>query len=335
MKKGFFRLFVVFLVLTCSGCGNEADDRDAQNTNILHEPPFENLTDSISRFPQLAPLYSKRAELLSQHDRHDLATTDFKKAWELQPDETNALLLTTNLFLAGKEKDAIRLLKNCQQKFPGQPEFSRRLSEAYLQSGQTEAALQEYNALLAHDSTNFEAWYEKGVILAQQKDTLRAVQALENAYSLQPLQTYGVTLANIYAETKNPKAVVVCDQLIKKDSLQELTDAVFIKGIYFSNTNKQGLALEQFDDCIRRDWKFVEAYIEKGIILFKEDNMDEALKTFALAANVSNTYPDAYYWMGRCFEKIGKKEEARDSYSRALTFDRNFSEAGERLERLK
>jgi Tfp pilus assembly protein PilF len=39
--------------------------------------------------------------------------------------------------------------------------------------------------------------------------------------------------------------------------------------------------------------------------------------------------------MGRCFESIGKKEEARENYYRALTLDRNFTEAKKALQRLK
>ncbi len=159
--------------------------------------------------------------------------------------------------------------------------------------------------------------------------------ALEKSFALQPLQLSGVSLANLYAETKNPKVLLLCDELIKTDSAKELADPVFIKGIYYANIRKSAEALEQFEECIRRDWKFTEAYIEKGIILYHQHNIDEALKTFALAARVSNTYPDAYYWMGRCFETSGKTAEARTNYYRALALDRNFTEAREGLKRLQ
>lgn len=332
MNKGSWvalATFIIYLSACTNGGGN------GSGSDVLADPPFKIITDSIHKFPSEAGLYLKRAEMLSQKDMHQLAGKDFEKAWKLHPDETTGLLFATNLFLSGKESQAIVLLKECQQKFPGQLEFTRRLSEAYLQTGQSRAALEQYDALIAEDSSNFEAWYEKGVIMAQQKDTAKAIAALSRAYSIQPLQTYGIMLANLYAETKNKKALEICDQLIERDTLQELTDALFIKGIYYGNTGHPDLALEQYESCIRRDWKFPEAYIEKGIILYNEHNIDEALKTFALAAKVSNTYPDAYYWMGRCFEIIGKKEEARDSYRRAIAFDRQFVEAREGLNRLK
>jgi tetratricopeptide (TPR) repeat protein len=142
-------------------------------------------------------------------------------------------------------------------------------------------------------------------------------------------------LAHLYAETKNALALNICDEVIMKDESRQLVDPFFIKGIYYSNSNQFESAIIQYDSCIHRDWKFTEAYIEKGIVFFKQKNMDEALNTFQLAARVSNTYPDSYYWMGRCYEKINRKEEAIASYERALSLDRNFGEAKEALKRLK
>jgi Flp pilus assembly protein TadD len=63
--------------------------------------------------------------------------------------------------------------------------------------------------------------------------------------------------------------------------------------------------------------------------------MDAALKTFELAATVSNTNPDAYYWQGRCYESIGKKEDALNNYVRALALDKNFVQARQAIERLR
>ena len=325
----------MFLILAGSCKLGEDDNQETKNGKLLSSPPFDVITDSIKRFPKNAALYLKRGELLTDKELHQLAYPDYRKAWELKPDETTAFLYSANLFLTGREHQAIKLLEQCQTKFPSNPDFSRRLSEAYMQSGRSEQALSQYTQMLEKDPGNFEAWYEKGLLLAQSKDTAGAIHAMEKAYELQPLQSFGVVLANLYAETKDKKVISLCDELIQKDSAQELTDALFIKGIYYTNINEKDKALEQFGNCIKRDWKFTEAYIEKGIIFFQDKNIDEALKTFALAAKVSNTYADAYFWMARCFETIGKMEEAKENYHRALALDRNFIEAKRALQRLK
>ncbi len=61
----------------------------------------------------------------------------------------------------------------------------------------------------------------------------------------------------------------------------------------------------------------------------------EALKTFQLANTISATFPDAYFWMGRCQEAIGQKEEAKLNYQRAYGLDNSFTEAKEAADRLK
>lgn len=322
---------LTIMVASLAGCRLANGREDA----VMHSPAIAHMTDSISRFPNNAALYLQRAVLLSQQNEHEMAYSDYHKAWELHPDEATALALTSNLFMLGKEKEATTFLEKCMQQYPANIEFPRRLGEAYQQSGNSGKAMLLYDKIIQANPTSFEAYYEKGILMAQLHDTTRAINALEKSFALQPLQLSGVSLANLYAETKNPKVLLLCDELIKADSAKELTDPVFIKGIYYANIHLSDKALEQFEECIRRDWKFTEAYIEKGIILYHQHNIDEALKTFALAARVSNTYPDAYYWMGRCFETSGKINEARTNYYRALALDRNFTEAREALKRLQ
>jgi tetratricopeptide (TPR) repeat protein len=331
MKRWLVCLIVllVSLVVGCSG-----GDKEMQAEKLLNSKPFEEITDSINDFPEEPELYLKRGLLLSQNNFHVQAVADYKKAWELKPEESTAFAYSSGLFLSGREVEAIAFLKQCLASYPDSPEFARRLSEAYVQSGKTKEALDQYNAILEKDPQNYEAWYEKGIVLAQMKDTLQAITAFETAYTLQPIQLFGITLANLYAETKNAKALDLCDELLEKDFSKELTDAVYIKGIYYANINQQEQALKYFEECIRRDWKFTEAYIEKGLVLYHQKNYDEALKNFALAAKVSNTDADTYFWMGRCYEATGKMQDARENYQRALALDRDFSQARDALKRI-
>jgi tetratricopeptide (TPR) repeat protein len=188
--------------------------------------------------------------------------------------------------------------------------------------------------MIKNDSSNGEAWYEKGRLLEQSHDTPNAIAALGHAYQLQPTMTYTLELANILAESKNPKAVALCDDVIARDSARELTDPFFIKGIYYANTRQYDMAIIQFDSCIGRDWKLTDAYIEKGIAFFKQKNYDNALNTFRTAASVSFNSPDAYFWIGRCYEAINKKDEAAQYYQKAILLDKDFTEAREALKRV-
>lgn len=313
-----------------AGCNTDND-----KVSALNKPPFAALTDSIKQYPNNTQLLLRRAEMLSQHDLHELAYADYRQAWTRDSSENVAMAYIANLFLVNRPREAMRLLENSTKRFPNNPDFRRRLSEAYLQIGRSNEAMAQYDDMLKTDSTNFEAWYEKGMLLAQMGDTAAAISALARSYALQPLSMNGVVLANLYAETKNVKALEIADQLIQKDSTSESLDPLYIKGIYYSNTKQYPQALEQFDKCIAKDWKFTDAYIEKGIILFEEKNIDEALQTFKMANTVSPSSADAFFWQGRCYEQVGKKDEAIESYAKAYALDKTFTEAKQRMDKLR
>ncbi|MBS1933514.1 MAG: tetratricopeptide repeat protein [Bacteroidetes bacterium] len=334
-NSGQSYLFLSFFVLafTCS-CRNTSKKGNDVET-LLAQPPFAVITDSIKQFPKNAGLYLERALLLSKNNLHEVATNDYAKAWELQPDEIVAIQYASNLSITNDTDKELHVLQNALQQFPDNNQIKQMLGDTYVEAGKNKEALELYDNFIKKDSNDFESWYEKGMLLAKMNDTVHAIEALQKTYSIQPTSTYALELAHLYAETNNAAALEICDQVISKDSARELIDPFFIKGIYYSNTKQYEAAMVQFDSCIRRDWKFNDAYIEKGIALFKQKNYDVAMNTFRMAATVSNTNADAYFWIGRCYEAINKKDDAIEYYQKAAALDKNFTEAKDAIKRLK
>ncbi|MBC7903271.1 MAG: tetratricopeptide repeat protein [Gemmatimonadaceae bacterium] len=328
-------LIVLLAFTTLAGCGLFGDKAANGFEEVLYTAPVKNISDSIDKDPQNADLLLKRALLLSQGNHNDIAYFDYKKSWELKPTEESAVLYAANLFLTGRNNDAISLLEDLRKKYPNNPEFLRRLAEAYTQAGRKDEALALLDQLTVSDSANFEAYYEKGLLYTSMKDTVNGIKMLEAAFNLQPTIQNGLALANLYAETKNPRTIALCDLLQQRDTAKEFVDPIFLKGVYFANIKDFPKAVALFDECMMRDWQFMEPYIEKGIIFYEQKNYDEALKTFQFATTLNYSYPDSYFWIGRCYEAIGKKEEALDYYSKALAFDRRFQEAKDAITRLK
>src|SRR5262245_34161203 len=136
MKRWFslksFLLIGVLCWLSSCKSGKEKESPE----KVLGSQPYAGLTDSIKRFPQNQELYLERGILLSQNNRHELAMSDYKKAWELKPVEQVALLYVSNLMLVNKPDVAVNLLKECIAKWPANPDLHRRLSEIYTQVGE-------------------------------------------------------------------------------------------------------------------------------------------------------------------------------------------------------
>lgn len=318
-------------MLILAACGNQDQSSDA----ILNKAPYKGLTDSIASFPQQAELYKKRAVMLSLNNKHELATADYQKAWELAPDENTAQEFVANLLLVNKPVEAVALLKESTAKFPQNPEFRRRLSEVLIQTGNNEAAQKEYDEIIRIDSANFEAWYEKGVLFARTGDTAAAIHSLQRAYDLQPIYFIGNTLADIYASSMDPRTVPFCDTLIARDSLKQQVEPHFIKGRYYGDSHKYKEALTEFEECIKLDWKFTDAHLEKGLVYYEMKDYKKALDTFTFTTTVSNTNADAWYWIGRCYEAMGENEKAIENYRKAYALDKDFIEAKNRIEKLK
>lgn len=334
MKARFFLLYLIFSLLTIgfSSCG---DENVPVSVLQLDQPPYAGLTDSIRQFPDRPELYLSRALMLSQNNEHEAATGDYKKAWELSKDEGVAIEYAANLQLTGDLKTCFAFLQQCQKDFPDNAEFTRRISELYAMAGKREEAVAEYDKILARDSTNFMVLYDKGVLLAKIGDTNQAIEVLEKSYSIQPITYTGLALANIYSMRQHPRLIDICNDIIKKDSTGEMVDAVFLKGIYYSDKKDYTKALEQFEECIKRDWKFTDAHIEKGIVYYEKKDFKQALEVFKLAATVSNTNADTYYWIGKCQEALQNTTEAIQNYERANSLDPDMKEAREALRRLK
>ena len=337
--KHFLRTLFLLVCVAASqaGCHNDGDKKEEEQTAVLHRAPFAALTDSLRsvKDKDAAGLYFRRAELLSRANLHELAAADYRRSWAIDPVELTGYRYASTLSIIGQTDNAIQLLMNCSRKFPTSPAFPGLLGELYQQTGKMKEALAIYDALLAKDSLDNETWYEKGLLLEKMRDTVEAVRALSKAYSLQPVNTYGLELAHVYAESSNPVALSICDDILRKDSSHELLDPMFIKGIYYSNTAQYKKAIVQFDSCIGRDWKFTDAYLEKGIALYQQKRYDSAMTTFLMTIKVSDTYPDGYYWAGRCFEATGRKDQAILYYRQALALDRGFAEAADHIKRLQ
>ena len=325
----------IFIIVLALGCSENEPKQNMISAEILNQPPYAGITDSISKDPENIELLLTRALMLSQNSLHELATPDFQKAWEKTKDASIGLEYASNLFLSGNEQDAVKFLEEGTKMFPDDLDYQRRLAEVYNEVGQKQKAFNVYQQILAKDSSDFEGWYNLGTIQAENGDTTAAIKSLERSFAIMPLNHSGLFLANILINKKDPKALELIDFVIQRDSAQLLTDALFLKGVYYSETNQPQKAIEQYDAVIQRDWKVTDAHIEKGIIYLKQKDFKKAIEIFTLASTVSNTDADPYYWMGRTYEAQANKSLAIDNYQRALSLDPDFIEARQRLNKLK
>lgn len=315
---------------------NSCHDKD--NTSpfdeIVSKQPYASLTDSIKKEPERDDLLFRRAVLLNKNNLPEPALADFKKAWVLKKDERYALGIST-LLLDKKPDSAIIFLNRALKELPNSFLLHLTLARAYDGQNRTDEALTICNEILARIPEQVDVLKMKADLLDKKGDQPGAIKILETAYSLTPFDIdLNYALAYKYAEGNNAKVIRLCDSLIKKDSLQLHAEPYYYKGIYFYNISDKSKALALFNEAIQHDYYYLNAYIEKGRVQYDQKKISDALKTFQLANTISATFPDAYFWMGKCEEALGQKEEAKLNYQRAYGLDKTFTEAKEAADRL-
>ncbi len=196
-------------------------------------------------------------------------------------------------------------------------------------------AIAETNNALQKDSTNERLWYMKATLFFENEDTLKAITAWEKLVRINAQPEYIKTLGLFIRYYKRSNGTWY-EQPADIFSRATRNEGLFIQGLYYSKIGQKENAITLFDQCLSLDYKNIMAYREKAIAEYDLAKYLEALKTLELALAVQQTYDEAYYWMGRCFEKLGKKEEAIKNYQMAIQFaeGQDYPEAKDALGRM-
>jgi tetratricopeptide (TPR) repeat protein len=203
--------------------------------------------------------------------------------------------------------------------------------------GDYKNAIKQIDQLISKDSAN-PAWlFMKADALEKTGDTAQSISYYQYAIDVAGKFTEAsARLANLYAEMGNNNALAICDALLKDPTAISLrSNILFIKGIYFLRAGQPAKGLNMFDQIIREDYTFLDAYLEKGIYYFDQKNYTEARKVFEKSTSVKNSFADGYYWVAKCDENMNNKPEAIDNYKRSIALDPGFKEAREALARLQ
>jgi len=227
----------------------------------------------------------------------------------------------------------LQSIRDSIAKYPDDPKPKYNLAIVLQDAGKYKEAVKALDSLNISkgDSTNpklyFDYLFKRAELLELSGDTAEAIKTLELFVMPGELTQAGLQLTNLYAETKNPKALSFCDAMNKNDATGKDPNPDYLKGVYYYNINDIKNALAQFDECIRKDYNFIDAYMQKGLIFYNQKKYTEAITVYDLALSVSGSYADAYYWKAKCQEALGQKKDAKLNYQRAYGLDKSLVEA--------
>ncbi len=238
-----------------------------------------------------------------------------------------------------KEKEItpeIEALQQAVQQHPDSTSLRLKLAIGLDSLNLFKPALAQMDSLVKKDSVNYGLWYTRGQVNEHAGDTINAMKDYATAIKIYASPDALLSLANLYAEQKNARSLLICNQ-VKRMGLGRDYDAssAFVAGVYNARTGQKQLAINLFDECIKNDYTYMPAYIEKGLVYFDGKQYRQALDVFSFAANINHLYPDAYYYMGRCYELMNKKDSAAFYFKQSLALDKEALETKAALERVE
>lgn len=219
-------------------------------------------------------------------------------------------------------------------KYPDSLLLKENLIQMYRENEDYNNAIKTINDFLKKDSINGRLWNMKAVLHFENGDTLKSIESFEKELNYLSSATDSISLATLYAETKNPKAIEITTQLKKTYLSKYDKETEFINGLYNYYNNNFINAVVHYEKCIGIDYTFMEAYREKAICLISQNKIKEAIATLNKAVILKNNFDEGYYYLGICYEKIKNVELAKQSYGKALFYSPDYIEAKQALEKL-
>ena len=258
-----------------------------------------------------SPLFFIALLFLFSCDHKDLKST--QKVESKNPEDSI-------LKLIDKNPDSLLLKENLIQRFRENEDYNN--------------AIKNINNFLKTDSTNGRLWNIKAVLHFENGDTLKSIESFEKELIYLSSPTDSISLATLYAETKNPNAIDITSQLQKTYHSKYYKETEFINGLYNYYNNNFIIAIAHYEKCIDIDYTFMEAYREKAICLMSQKKYNEAIATLNKAVILKNNFDEGYYYLGICYEKIKNIELAKQSYGKALLYSPDYIEAQQALDKL-
>jgi tetratricopeptide (TPR) repeat protein len=210
------------------------------------------------------------------------------------------------------------------------------LIEKLLADNQVREALKHIDWLLSNEPENPAFLFMKADALERLQDTSEAIN-----FYLKADQAAGLffqakmKLLQLYAETGNPKALLLSDTLYQLPQAEKnQSDILLMKGICLTKLGKFKEAESVFDIVLKNDYTCLQAYLEKGWLYYDRQQYQKALKVFELSTIVKNDFAEGYFWMAKTHLKQKQQEEAILNFKKSLALDPELTEAREELKSL-
>jgi tetratricopeptide (TPR) repeat protein len=255
------------------------------------------------------------------------------------------------------------VIRYASELFPSSTILMLREAQMLAGNGQVSKALSKLKNLLAFEPHNEEIYLSLASIYSQIHDHSQAVYYFKEALKYAEDDILDDVYIDIALEYENlgdfEKAIVTLKEALARnpenetaihelaycfEMTAELDECVhyyqaFIDRFPYSYTSwynlgnayikleKNDLAIEAFDYCLAIDENFAPAHFNRAMAYINAERYEEAIEDLIETLRAESPQASTYCYVGECFEKLSKLDEARNYYRLAVEADPEFAEA--------
>ena len=338
MNRAWARYIPIVLgIMLFIGCKNNTGKTENINADPVFQsdPKLKIITGQIISSPKDPELYYQRGNLLHRLRYDSLAIKDFKMASSLDSNKAEYYSAVGDLLFENKDlTGSVQWIQKAIAKNPTDRKAHLKMAKMFLYMQDYPRAFQEINVVLRTDVHNPEAYFLKGMLYKDMKDTAKAISNFETSVQESPdYRESIVQLGLLYSSRKDPISLKYLDNAYKIDTTDVFP--IYAKGMYYQEKKDYPAAKEQYKLCILRDRHYVDAYFSMGYVLLQEDSVQKAWRQYNVVTKIDPINPTAYYNRGLCSEIMDSMKNAVEDYRMAASLDTAYKSPKEALKRLK
>lgn len=327
LKSALSAIFVV-VIAALQSCQSDARNAtrippvvkktkaQSQNDALLY------LTDLINRNVDSDVNYFKRARIYFDKELYTEALADINEAIDERDNVGEYFLIRGKINRELNELDnALEDAQRAEALQQNSPDLYVLLADIFQEKKQFRDAVKYLNQAMIMAPYDGSAYYVKGMLLANQGDSLASLSSLQNAINLNPrlLRAYNQSTI-IYRHLKQfDQALASNDRAIKR--FPNIPELFFERGEIYNGLTRADTALTFYQKAISIKPKYPEAIFQIININLQQRYYYKALVSLQQLQQVDPEHSQINYLVGFCYEKLGNYPKAREFYTLATTKD--------------
>ncbi len=336
-NRTFSILLASFLLLLSVACGNKGGNNNSELINnpvYQSDPELKKITGQISQSPEDATLFFKRGKLLHKLKLDSFSIKDYKKASELDTNNAEYYSAVGDLLFESKDlSGSVPWIQKAIAKNPTDKKARLKIAKVFLYIRKYPNAFEQINIVLRNNAYDPEAYFLKGLLYKDAKDTAKAMSSFQTVLNVAPeYRDASIQLGLLYSDKKDPIALKYLENAYNLDSSDVFP--LFAEGVFYQMTHDYETAKEIYHHCILSNNHYVDAYFRIGDILMQQDSVQKSFHQYDIAAKIDYLNPAVFYNRGVCWERMDSIKQAVADYRRALALDSTYKSPKDALKSL-